>query len=106
HVKLKTSLKFGALATAALIGLSGCASNETNATPEETTDNNTSEETQNSTLSGSLVGAGASAQGEAQNSWIASFIEIEPDVTITYDPAGSGTGRENFQQGASQYAGS
>lgn len=101
-MKLKTSLKFGALTAAVLVGLSGCAANETEAPAAETETPETSE----TALSGSLVGAGASSQGEAQNAWIASFLDVQPDITITYDPAGSGTGRENFQQGASQYAGS
>ena len=105
-MKFKNTLRFGALAAASLLVLTGCAANEAE-TPAET--DNGSEtadtETQNS-LSGTLVGAGASSMGEAQNNWIASFLDVQPDVTITYDPAGSGTGRENFQQGASQFAGS
>ena len=105
-MKFKNTLRFGALAAASLLVLSGCASNETD-TPAETDNGSETADTdaQNS-LSGSLVGAGASAQGEAQNVWIATFGEMHPDVTINYDPAGSGTGRGNFQQGASQYAGS
>lgn len=106
-MKLKNSLKIGALAAVTLLGLTACATNEAGSTDNDAdtgTDNSTVEES--SGLEGSLVGAGASAQGEAQNAWIASFLDVEPGVTITYDPAGSGTGRENFQQGASQYAGS
>lgn len=100
HVKIKNSLRIGALAAVALVGLTGCATNETpeTGTPET--------ESPSTSLSGSLVGAGASSQGEAQNSWIASFLDVQPDITINYDPAGSGTGRENFQQGAAQFAGS
>ena len=99
-MKLKTSLQIGALTVAALVGLTGCATNES--TPETDSDAKAPE----TSLSGSLVGAGASSQGEAQTAWIASFLEEQPDVTINYDPAGSGTGRENFQQGAASFAGS
>lgn len=103
-MKLKTSLQIGALAAAALVGLTACAANETE-TPAPTTETETSDNAEAS-LSGTLVGAGASSMGVAQDAWIAAFLDIEPDVAITYDPAGSGAGRENFQQGASQYAGS
>lgn len=99
-MKLKTSLQLGAIATAALVALTGCAANES--APDAKPDT----EAPATALSGSLVGAGASSQGEAQTAWIASFLEVQPDVTINYDPAGSGTGRENFQQGAASFAGS
>ena len=48
-------------------------------------------------LSGTLVGAGASSQGSAAEAWIAGFHTINPDVTVSYDPIGSGGGRETFQ---------
>lgn len=44
--------------------------------------------------------------GAAQEAWIAGFQTANPDVTINYDPAGSGAGRETFQQGGSDFAGS
>ena len=60
----------------------------------------------NSDLSGDLVGAGSSAQGSAQESWIAAFQTANPNVNITYDPAGSGAGREQFIAGGVAFAGS
>ena len=57
-------------------------------------------------LSGNLVGAGASSQDAAQQAWIAGFQTANPDVTIDYDPSGSGAGRETFIEGASDFAGS
>ncbi|HET6672337.1 MAG TPA: phosphate ABC transporter substrate-binding protein PstS, partial [Agromyces sp.] len=59
-----------------------------------------------SALSGNLVGAGASSQDAAQQAWIAGFQTANPDVTIDYDPSGSGAGRETFLEGASDFAGS
>ncbi|MEJ7892388.1 MAG: phosphate ABC transporter substrate-binding protein PstS [Solirubrobacteraceae bacterium] len=47
-------------------------------------------------LSGDLAGAGASSQDAAQQAWIAGFQEANPDVTVTYDPVGSGGGIEQF----------
>lgn len=82
-----------ALAASAALVLSSCAANE-GAAPEV------------STLEGTLVGAGASSQGSAQEAWIAAFQTSNPGVTITYDPSGSGAGRETFIAGGSNFAGS
>ena len=85
------------IAVTAAIALSSCASNEGGAAaPEESA----------SSLSGNLVGAGASSQDAAQQAWIAAFQTANPDVTIDYDPSGSGAGRETFLEGASDFAGS
>jgi phosphate transport system substrate-binding protein len=57
-------------------------------------------------LSGTVAAGGSSAQEKAQESWRAGFGADNPDVTITYDPVGSGTGRDNFYSGAYKFAGS
>jgi len=56
-------------------------------------------------LSGSVAGGGSSAQEQAQSAWRTGFGQDNPDVKLTYDPVGSGTGRENFVSGAYLYAG-
>ncbi|NUT57625.1 MAG: phosphate ABC transporter substrate-binding protein PstS [Agromyces sp.] len=85
------------IAVTAASALSSCASNEAGASaPSESA----------SSLSGNLVGAGASSQDAAQQAWIAAFQTANPDVTIDYDPSGSGAGRETFLEGASDFAGS
>ncbi|MCW2772390.1 MAG: phosphate transporter substrate-binding protein [Nocardioides sp.] len=56
-------------------------------------------------LSGSIAGGGASSQDSAQQAWRAAFQGDNPDVTITYDPVGSGAGRESFENGAYVFAG-
>ena len=58
------------------------------------------------TLSGTLIGAGASSQAAAMQGWVAGFQSLYPDVTIEYDPIGSGGGREQFLGGGSDFAGS
>lgn len=82
-----------AIAATAAIALSSCAANES--APAEV-----------SALEGTLVGAGASSQGSAQEAWIAAFQTSNPGVNITYDPSGSGAGRETFIAGGSDFAGS
>ena len=57
-------------------------------------------------LSGELAIGGASSQEAAQNAWIVGFQDVNPDVSVTYDPVGSGGGRENFISGAFPLAGS
>src|SRR5262245_27082384 len=59
-----------------------------------------------SSVSGELAGAGASSQEAAQEAWIAGFQDSNPDATISYDPVGSGGGREQFIAGGVAFAGS
>jgi len=92
------SKRFGAIGAIALAGtilLSSCAANEPTADPTE----------EASSLSGTIAGSGASSQGSAQEAWIASFQTANPDVTIDYDPAGSGAGRAAFIAGGVSFAG-
>jgi phosphate transport system substrate-binding protein len=56
-------------------------------------------------LSGEIAGAGSSAQEAAQEAWIAGIQNDNPDVTISYDPIGSGGGREQFNAGGTDYGG-
>ena len=83
----------GAVAIAGTILLSSCAANE-GTTPETAAG-----------LSGTIDGAGASSQGSAQEAWIAAFQGENPDLTINYDPSGSGAGREAFIAGGVSFAG-
>jgi len=60
-----------------------------------------------SDLSGELSGAGASSQEEAAAAWMKGFQTAHPDVTVNYDPVGSGAGREQFTAGGNiAFAGS
>jgi phosphate transport system substrate-binding protein len=79
------------VAVAALLG--GCAANELAVQGD-------------STLSGIIVGDGASSQRAAQDAWIAAFQTEHPRATVEYDPVGSGSGRDGFQAGASDFTGS
>ena len=58
-------------------------------------------------LSGELSGAGSSAQEAAQEAFIAKFQDTNPDVTVSYDPIGSGGGQDQFIAGGkTAFAGS
>jgi len=58
-------------------------------------------------LSGDIAGAGSSAQQAAQEAWIAKFQDQNSGVNVSYDPVGSGGGRDQFiAGGATDFAGS
>lgn len=90
----RTNMASVAIAVAASFALAGCAGADSSSAEG------------GSGLSGTLVGAGASSQGSAQEAWVAGFQTANESVTVTYDPIGSGGGRETFQSGASSFAGS
>ena len=82
-----------AVALVAALALTSCAVNEIGL-------NDTG-----SDLAGTLVGAGSSAQQSAQEAWVAGFQTANPNVTVEYDPVGSGGGRDTFMAGGSLFAG-
>jgi phosphate transport system substrate-binding protein len=86
------------IAVVAALALSSCAANE-GAAPA-------GDAAEAGTLSGTINAAGASSQGAAQEAWTAAFQTANPDVTVNYDPSGSGAGRETFAAGGSDFAGS
>jgi len=57
-------------------------------------------------VSGEIAGAGSTAQQAAQEAWTAEFVNENSGATISYDPVGSGGGREQFIGGGVAYAGS
>jgi phosphate transport system substrate-binding protein len=57
-------------------------------------------------LSGEIAGAGATSQEAAQEAWTANFENENSGATISYDPVGSGGGREQFAAGGVAFAGS
>ena len=57
-------------------------------------------------LSGTLNGAGSSAQQAAMQAWASGYDKLQPNVTVNYDPVGSGGGRDQFVAGGIDFAGS
>jgi phosphate transport system substrate-binding protein len=87
--------KLAAVTAVGTLVLTGCAANES--APQET---------QSTELSGTLDGSGASSMAAGQEAWIAAFQTANPGVTINYNPTGSGTGRDQFEQGLTFFTGS
>jgi phosphate transport system substrate-binding protein len=92
--------RIAAIVTAGALALSACGNDP--ASSSDTGSDNGGE----SGLSGTLAGAGSSAMESAQNAWIAKFGEQNPDLDLSYDPAGSGAGRTQFIEGGVEFAGS
>ena len=87
------------VATALLaLGVAACGS-------DDSTGSDSTGAASDSSLSGEIAGAGSSAQEAAQEAWIAGIQDASPDVSIAYDPVGSGGGREQFIAGGVDYAG-
>lgn len=57
-------------------------------------------------VQGSFQGAGSSAMEKAMGAWITAYTAETPDVQVSYEAVGSGTGREKFLEGAVAFAGS
>src|SRR5689334_21988438 len=111
---MRPSRSFIALALAGTLafGATACGSSD-----DDTSSTSSGSETSASTaasggasgggdLSGSIAGAGASSQAAAQEAWTAGFQQANADATISYDPVGSGGGREQFVSGGVDFAGS
>lgn len=92
-------LSVGALA----FGAAACGDDETDTTSSAAAPAGAPAEAK---LSGNLAGAGASTQAASQEALIAGFQTANPDVTVAYDPVGSGGGREQFVAGGVDFAGS
>ena len=86
------------LAASALLALTlaGCGSTETE-TPETTDEGATTEQT--STLSGAVATNGSTSMEEVMGVLTEQFTNDNPDVSVTYDPTGSGTGIEAAANG-------
>ncbi len=95
----RTFLRSSATAAAAItIALSLTACGAANEDP--------SEGGSDSKVTGTLNAGGSSAQEAAVAAWKKEFQTSNPDVTVNYDPVGSGGGREQFLAGGLALAGS
>lgn len=101
-MKITRLTTIAALGAVAALSLAGCAANETAApagddttAPEGTT-----------TLAGTIEATGSSAQGSAQEAWVAAFQTENADANVLYEATGSGVGRDNLKAAASNFIGS
>ena len=98
-MKLQRSTRLAAALAAGSLALAACGGSDDEGA-------GTDDAVASEGLSGTLAGAGSSAQAAAMEGWIAGFQTANPDVTVNYDPVGSGGGREQFLAGGVPFAGS
>ncbi|MFC8600283.1 MULTISPECIES: phosphate ABC transporter substrate-binding protein PstS [unclassified Isoptericola] len=103
-MKLSRFTRAGSAVAVGALALTLAACGSDPATPGAASTDGSTEGT--STLSGELSGGGASSQESAQEAWRAGFQTANPDVTVNYDPVGSGGGRTGFTDGSYAFAGS
>ena len=103
----KKLLSLAAIASASVLVLAGCATNE--AGPAA----NVTESAGGSSTGGSVVvlegtldGSGASSMAAGQEARVSGFQTLNPGVTVNYNPTGSGTGRDQFEEGLTFFTGS
>jgi len=105
----KKLLSLAAITSASVLVLAGCATNEAEpaatVTATESAGGSTTEESA-VVLEGTLDGSGASSMASGQEAWVAGFQQLNPGVTVNYNPTGSGTGRDQFEQGLTFFTGS
>src|SRR4051794_29619322 len=102
---MRTTRFVAALAAALALGVTACGASNESDSPSAAGGSASKGTPAAQQLSGNLTGAGASSQEAAQQAWIAGFQDANPEVTIAYDPVGSGGGREQFIAGGTQYGG-
>lgn len=92
---LRRALVPGITAAALALAISACG-----AANEQPTDGDGE-----GTLSGTIKGGGASSQEKGQAAWVAGIQDANPDLSVVYEPVGSGSGREGFISGGYLFAG-
>jgi phosphate transport system substrate-binding protein len=93
----------GVAVVATALGLAACSSS-TAASSGTTSSASSSAST--STVSGTIKAAGSTFQTNFQQTAISQFKSVDPNVTVDYDPVGSGTGRSDLYSNTVLFAGS
>ena len=106
-VKRTHAVGAAVLAGLTALALAACGSDNNTTTGGGTTPTTGSgATTPAASISGTFSGAGSSAQQQAMQAWIADVQKQNSGLTINYDPAGSGAGRQQFLAGGVAWAGS
>jgi phosphate transport system substrate-binding protein len=94
---------------AAALALAACSSSGSTTTSSGTTTtpgSGASTSASASSVSGTIKAAGSTFQTNFQQSAISAFHSANPNITIDYDPVGSGTGRSDLYSNTVLFAGS
>ena len=100
----------GVSAVAAALALAACSSSSSSSSSSTSSgasaSTGTSSSASTSTASGTIKAAGSTFQTNFQQSAISAFKSVNPNITVDYDPVGSGTGRSDLYSNTVLFAGS
>jgi phosphate transport system substrate-binding protein len=100
----------GVSAVAAALVLAACSSSSSSSSSSTSSGasaaTGTSSSASTSTASGTIKAAGSTFQTNFQQSAISAFKAVSPNITVDYDPVGSGTGRSDLYSNTVLFAGS
>src|SRR5580704_9557845 len=88
----------GAAAVATALSLAACSSSSSSSTPPSSSSG--------AAVSGTLNASGSTFQLTFQQSAIAAYKAVQPNLTVNYGGGGSGKGVTDLASGTVQYAGS
>jgi len=97
----------GVAVAATALGLAACSSSSSSsASSGSSATSSASSSASTSTVSGTIKAAGSTFQTNFQQTAISAFKSADPNVTVDYDPVGSGTGRADLYANTVLFAGS
>ncbi len=106
HLRRRRQVTTAGLAVCAL-ALAACSSSSSSSTSSTTSSSSSASASSSSAqLSGTLNGSGSTFQTVYQQTAIASFKSIQPNMTVNYGSGGSGKGRTDLASGVTNFAGS
>ena len=106
HLRRRRQVTTAGLAVCAL-ALAACSSSSSSSTSSTSSSSTASASSSSSAqLSGTLNGSGSTFQTVYQQTAIASFKSIQPNMTVNYGSGGSGKGRTDLASGVTNFAGS
>lgn len=106
HKKSRLTLVVALMAVLALF-VASCSSDsdgDSSSSSDDTSSSSSSSGIEG--VSGDITGSGASFPDAFYQEAIAGLADIAPDLTVTYNAIGSGSGKEEFGQGLNDFAGS
>ena len=106
HLRRRRQLTTAGFAVVAL-ALAACSSSSSSSGSSGTSTTPAAGSSSSSgTASGTIKAAGSTFQTNFQQSAISAFKSVDPNITVDYDPVGSGTGRSDLYSNTVLFAGS
>jgi phosphate transport system substrate-binding protein len=104
------AMTVGGAVVAMALSLAACSSSSSSAPASTSTGSSSAPASGSSSsaasVSGTINGAGSTFQTNFQQAAISAFKQSNPNITVNYDPVGSGTGRIDLYKNTVLYAGS